>query len=78
MEFYLSTSLGSVKVGQYLFLVFPPNFQDVLRFVEPICTLNIRGNNLKNYISSCEVKGMRIKMPFLDDIVLGSVYNLKI
>lgn len=78
MEFYIPSSLGTVSVGQYLFLVFPPNFGNVLRFVDPVCTLNIRGNSLKNYISSCEVKGLRIKMPFLDDLVLGSVYSLTI
>ena len=78
MDFFMPTTLGSVTVGQYLFMVFPPNFGDILRFVEPTCTLNIRGNTLKNYISSCSVKGLRIKMPFLDDLSLGSVYTLTI
>ena len=78
MDFYVPSTLGSVTVGQYLFMVFPPNFGDILRFVEPTCTLNIRGNTLKNYISSCSVKGLRIKMPFLDDLSLGSVYSLTV
>ena len=78
LTFYVDTVLTSVTVGQYLFLVFPPNFFDVLRFTTPTCTLNIRGNTLKNYISSCTVLGMRLKMPFLDDLSLGSVYQLTV
>jgi hypothetical protein len=78
LDFYIDSVLLSVTVGQYLFLVFPPNFFDVLRFISPTCTLNIRGNTLKNYISSCSVLGMRIKMPFLDDLTLGSVYQLTV
>lgn len=78
MNFYIPTTLSSVTVGQYLFMLFPPNFGDVLRFVTPTCTLNIRGNTLKNYISSCSVYGMRLKMPFLDDLTLGSVYSLTV
>jgi hypothetical protein len=76
LTLYLPTSLSSVGLGQSLFLVFPANFQDVLRFVTPACTLNLLGNTLKNYLSSCSVKGMRLKMPFLDNLVLGSTYNL--
>lgn len=76
LTLYLPTSLSSVGLGQSLFLVFPANFQDVLRFVTPVCTLNLLGNTLKNYLSSCSVKGMRLKMPFLDNLVLGSTYNL--
>jgi hypothetical protein len=59
-------------------LVFPPNFANVLRFINPTCQLNIRGNTLKNYISSCTVAGMRLKMPFLDSLTLGSVYTLTV
>lgn len=51
MDFYLPSTLPSISVGQALFLIFPPMFEDVLRFIEPTCTLNIRGNTLKNYIS---------------------------
>jgi hypothetical protein len=76
LNFYVPSTLTSVGVGQYLFLLFPPNFADVLRFVTPSCQLNIRGNTLKNYISSCTVRGNRLKMPFLDDLTLGSVYSL--
>lgn len=76
LTIYLPTTLGSVGLGQSLFLVFPANFYDVLRFASPVCTLNILGNTLKNYLSSCSVKGMRVKMPFLDNLVLGSTYNL--
>lgn len=76
MNFYVPTVLSSVTIGQYLFLVFPPNYADILRFITPTCQLNIRGNTLKNYISSCTIKGMRLKMPFLDDLTLGSVYTL--
>lgn len=76
LNFYVPSTLTSVGVGQYLFLLFPPNFGDVLRFVSPSCQLNIRGNTLKNYISSCAVRGNRLKMPFLDDLTLGSVYSL--
>ena len=78
MDFYMPSTLTTVTVGQYLFLVFPPNFGDVLRFTSPTCELNIRGNTLKNYISSCSVKGLRLQMPFLDDLVLGSVYSLTV
>lgn len=74
----MPSTIGSVTVGQFLFLIFPTNFGDVLRFVSPTCTLNIRGNTLKNYISSCYVKGLRIKMPFLDSLTLGSVYSLTV
>ena len=59
-------------------MVFPPIYFDVLRFITPTCTLNILGNTLKNYISSCSVKGMRIKMIFLDNIVLGTSYSLTV
>jgi hypothetical protein len=59
-------------------MVFPPTYFDVLRFVTPICTLNIKNNTLKNYISSCSVKGMRLKMPFLDNIVTGSIYTVTV
>jgi hypothetical protein len=76
MNFYLSNSLPSIGLGQSLFLVFPPTFSSVLRFVTPSCTLNMLGNTLKNYVSTCTVSGMRIKMPFLDNLVLGSTYTL--
>ncbi len=78
MNFYVPSTLSSVTVGQYLFLVFPPNFANILRFITPSCQLNIRGNTLKNYISSCSVTGMRLKMPFLDSLTLGSVYTLTV
>jgi hypothetical protein len=78
MNFYLSSSLAAIGVGQSLFLVFPSNFFDILRFISPQCILNIKGNTLKNYISSCSVKGLRLKMPFLDGIVIGSTYTLTI
>ena len=78
MDFYLTSTMPSISVGQQLFLVFPPIFGDVLRFISPTCTLNIRGNTLKNYISSCSVTGLRLKMPFLDDIILGNVYTLTV
>ena len=76
LTFYLSTSLTSIGLGQSLFLVFPANYYDVLRFMTPSCTLNLLGNTLKNYLSTCSVTGMRIKMPFLDNLVLGSTYTL--
>lgn len=78
LTFYLPTSLTSIGLGQSLFLVFPAHYYDVLRFVTPTCTLNLLGNTLKNYLSTCSVRGMRIKMPFLDNLVLGSIYNLTI
>jgi hypothetical protein len=78
LTFYLPTSLSSIGLGQSLFLVLPAAFYDVLRFVSPVCTLNILGNTLKNYVSSCTIGGMRIKMPFLDNLVLGSTYTLTI
>lgn len=59
-------------------MVFPPIYFDVLRFVTPTCTLNIKGNTLKNYISSCNIVGMRLKMVFLDYIVTGTSYSLTI
>lgn len=78
LTFYLPTSLSSIGLGQTLFLVFPATYYDVLRFVSPTCTLNILGNTLKNYVSTCTVRGLRIKMPFLDNLVLGSTYTLTI
>jgi len=78
LTFYLATSLSSIGLGQSLFMVFPATFYDILRFVSPSCTLNILGNTLKNYVSTCTVKGMRIKMPFLDNLVLGSTYTLTV
>lgn len=65
-----------MSVGQSLFMIFPPIYFDVLRFITPTCTLNLLGNTLKNYLSSCSVSGMRLKMPFLDSLVLGSTYSL--
>jgi len=59
-------------------MVFPPIYFDVLRFISPSCSLNIKGNTLKNFISSCSVSGMRLKMIFLDSIVTGSSYSLTI
>lgn len=59
-------------------MVFPPIYFDVLRFATPTCTLNIKGNTLKNYISSCFISGMRLKMVFLDFIVTGSSYSLTV
>lgn len=78
VDFYLPTTLSSIGVGQALMMVFPPIYFDVLRFITPSCTLNIKGNTLKNYISSCYVVGMRLKMVFLDYIVTGSSYSLAI
>jgi hypothetical protein len=78
LTFYLPTSLTSIGLGQSLFLVFPATYYDVLRFVTPTCTLNILGNTLKNYLSTCSVKGLRVKMPFLDNLVLGSTYTLTV
>lgn len=78
MDFYLSTSIPSISVGQSLFMVYPPIYADVLRFMPLDCTLNIKGNTLKNYINSCTVTGLRLKMAFLDDLVLGSTYTLTI
>lgn len=78
LSFYLQTSLNSIGLGQSLFLVFPANYHDVLRFVSPTCTLNLLGNTLKNYLSTCSVYGMRIKMPFLDNLALGSTYSLTV
>ncbi len=78
VDFYLPTTLSSIGVGQSLIMVFPPIYFDVLRFITPSCTLNIKGNTLKNYISSCYVIGMKLKMVFLDFIVTGSSYSLTI
>jgi hypothetical protein len=78
LTFYLPTSLSSIGLGQSLFLVMPATYNDVLRFVTPTCTLNILGNTLKNYVSTCTIGGMRVKMPFLDNLVLGSTYTLTI
>lgn len=78
MDFYLPSTIPSITVGQELFLVFPPIFEDVLRFIDPTCTLNIRGNTLKNYISECYVRGLKLKMPFLDDVVLSTTYSLTV
>ena len=78
LTFYLPTSLSSIGLGQSLFLIFPATYFDVLRFVTPSCTLNILGNTLKNYVSTCSILGMRLKMPFLDNLVLGSTYTLSI
>lgn len=74
----MSTSLSSIGLGQSLFLIFPATYFDVLRFVTPSCTLNILGNTLKNYVSTCTILGMRLKMPFLDNLVLGSTYTLTV
>lgn len=78
LTFYLPTSLSSIGLGQSLFLVMPATYYDVLRFVTPTCTLNILGNTLKNYVSTCTIGGMRVKMPFLDNLVLGSTYTLTV
>lgn len=78
LTFYLDTSLTTVGLGQSLFMVFPATYTDILRFVSPTCNLNIYGNTLKNYVSTCTVSGMRIKMPFLDNLVLGSTYTLTV
>jgi hypothetical protein len=77
-DFYLPTTLTTIGVGQSLMMVFPPIYFDVLRFATPTCTLNIKGNTLKNYISSCSISGMRLKMVFLDYIVTGSSYSLTV
>ena len=76
--FFLPTTLISVGLGQTLFLVLPATYYDVQRFLTPTCTLNILGNTLKNYVSTCSIKGTRIKMPFLDNLVLGSTYTLTV
>jgi len=78
LTFYLDTSLNAIGLGQSLFMVFPATYTDILRFVTPTCNLNIFGNTLKNYVSTCTVTGMRIKMPFLDNLVLGSTYTLTV
>lgn len=78
LTFYLPTSLSSIGLGQTLFLVLPATYYDILRFVTPSCTLNILGNTLKNYVSTCTIYGMRVKMPFLDNLVLGSTYTLTV
>ena len=78
LTFYLPTTLTSIGLGQSLFLVMPATYYDVQRFLSPTCTLNILGNTLKNYVSTCSIKGMRIKMPFLDNLVLGSTYTLTV
>lgn len=77
-DFYLPSTLTSIGVGQSLIMVFPATYFDVMRFIKPTCILNIKGNTLKNYISSCSVRGMRIKMVFLDYIVTGSSYSLTV
>ena len=77
-DFYLPPSLPTIGVGQSLMMLFPPIYFDVLRFVTATCTLNIKGNTLKNYISSCSIVGMRLKMVFLDFIVTGSSYSLTV
>lgn len=77
-DFYLPTSLPSIGIGQSLMMIFPANYFDVLRFVTPVCTLNIKGNTLKNYIGSCTILGMRLKMPFTGYILTGTTYSLTI
>jgi hypothetical protein len=78
MDFYLPNTLPSITVGQSLFLIFPPNYENVLRFVTPTCTLNARGNIIKNYLSSCSFRGLRLKMPFLDDMPLNTAFSLTV
>jgi hypothetical protein len=77
-QFYLASSLSTITVGQQLILTFPPIFSDVLRFASPTCTLTLTSNVLKNYINSCSVRGIRIKMPLIDTLVLGSSYILTV
>jgi hypothetical protein len=77
-QFYLASSLKTITVGQQLIVNFPPIFHDVLRFVSPTCTFTLTSNVLKNYVSSCSVRGLRIKMPLIDTLVLGSSYILTI
>jgi hypothetical protein len=79
LDFYLpSTLTTSINIGQFVLLTFPTNYKDILKFTTPKCTLNIRNNTSKNFISSCSVYGMNIKMPILITMPLGSVYTLTI
>lgn len=77
-QFYLASSLSTITVGQQIILTFPPLFSDVLRFANPTCTLTLTSNVLKNYINTCSVMGIRIKMPLIDTLVLGSSYILTV
>jgi hypothetical protein len=61
-----------------MILTFPPIFSDILRFVSPTCTLTLTSNLLKNYFNTCTVKGIRLIIPFIDTLVLGSTYILTI
>lgn len=79
LDFYLPSTLpSSISTGQFLFLNFPAPYANVLRFVSPQCQLIIRGNTLKSFITSCSIYGLRIKMPIMNSLILGSVYRLTI
>lgn len=77
-QFYLASSLKTISVGQQLILNFPPIFNDILRFASPTCTLTLTSNVLKNYINTCTARGLRLKMPLIDTLVLGSSYRLTV
>jgi hypothetical protein len=77
-QFYLPSSLSTITVGQQLIVTFPPIYSDILRFTSPTCTLTQTSNVLKNYVNICSVRGIRLKMPFIDTLVLGNSYALTI
>lgn len=78
LDFYLPGSINAVTSGQYLMVSFPANYEDILRFVTPVCKLNIRNSSSTNYVGACLVYGMRIKMPILNTLTLATVYRLTI
>ena len=63
--------------GYFLNIIFN-NLNDVLRFVEPVCNLVLRGNSFRNYLSYCIVDGPRIKMSVMGDLPTGNVFILTV
>lgn len=59
-------------------LLFPPIYSDIMRFIQPSCSLTILGNTLQNYLASCSVDGLRVVMPLQTSLALGSTYLLSL
>lgn len=75
ISFYMPSSIN-ILLNYYLSIILPAAYSDILRFVQPECLLTLRNNTLKNYVSYCNVMGMKIKMGVMSSLPSGNVYTM--
>ncbi|KAL4506505.1 hypothetical protein ABPG72_000076 [Tetrahymena utriculariae] len=76
---YINPNVKPIVYGQAIMINFPPIYQYVLeQNIAPDCSVTSPINPLQNFVGSCHVSGLRIKMFVNQQMNPGNFYNLTV